>query len=101
MSIGNKVIIGHGAVVIGSKIGNNCIIGQGAVIQEGSVIQDGSIVAAGSTVLPETFIKTNQFYAGNPAVYIRDVTEEEQVEHVKVRSISFYFTLCYILNVEY
>jgi carbonic anhydrase/acetyltransferase-like protein (isoleucine patch superfamily) len=59
------------------------LIGQGAIIQKGSIIEPHSIVAAGSVVLPGTLIPTKQLWAGNPAKYIRDVTDEE-MEHIEM-----------------
>lgn len=55
----------------------------------GSYIENGAVVAAGAVVLPGTFIRKNQLYAGNPAVYIRDVSEEEQEETKKVRNDTY------------
>jgi carbonic anhydrase/acetyltransferase-like protein (isoleucine patch superfamily) len=43
----------------------------------GTIIESFCIVAPGSVVLPNTYISTHQFWAGNPAVYIRDVTDDE------------------------
>lgn len=77
VSIGNFVTIGHGAILTSCEIHDHVLIGQGAIIQEGSVIQSESIVAAGAVVLPGTLIPSKQLWAGNPAIYIRDVTDEE------------------------
>jgi carbonic anhydrase/acetyltransferase-like protein (isoleucine patch superfamily) len=48
------VTIGHGALITSSTIGNRVLIGQGAVVQEGSEIGNNSIIAAGAVVLPGT-----------------------------------------------
>ena len=37
----------------------------------------GSILAPGSVLLPDTLIPTSQLWAGNPAIYIRDVSDAE------------------------
>jgi carbonic anhydrase/acetyltransferase-like protein (isoleucine patch superfamily) len=47
-----QVTIGHGALITSSTIGNRVLIGQGAVVQEGSEIGNNSIIAAGAVVLP-------------------------------------------------
>ena len=77
VDIGDFVTVGHGAMLTSCTIGNHVLIGQGAIIQEGSVVENNSIVAAGAVVLPDTLIPSGQLWAGNPAVYIRDVTEDE------------------------
>jgi carbonic anhydrase/acetyltransferase-like protein (isoleucine patch superfamily) len=50
----SQVTIGHGALITSSTIGNRVLIGQGAVVQEGSEIGNNSIIAAGAVVLPGT-----------------------------------------------
>lgn len=81
------VTVGHGALITSSIVGDYALIGQGAIIQEGSEIGESSIIAAGSVVLPQTFVPPMQLWAGNPAVYVRDVVEEEVAEQKKVPKI--------------
>ena len=45
----------------------------------------GAILAPGTVLLPDTLIPTSQLWAGNPAVYIRDVTEAEVDKSEKVK----------------
>ena len=54
--IGNHVTVGHGAILHGATIEDNCLIGMGAVILSGAVIGHGSIVGAGSVVPPKMII---------------------------------------------
>ena len=60
------------------------MIGQGSIIQEGSDIGSNTIIAAGSVILPGTLVPSGQLWAGNPAVYVRDVSEEELASFGKV-----------------
>mmetsp|Transcript_16748 Transcript_16748/g.36272 ORF Transcript_16748/g.36272 Transcript_16748/m.36272 type:complete len:190 (-) Transcript_16748:50-619(-) len=83
VEIGDQVTIGHGALITSCTIGNRCLIGQGSVVQEGCEIGNNSIVAAGAVVLPGTLIPSQQLWAGNPAVYVRDVTEDEMSGFIK------------------
>lgn len=87
MEIGNYVTVGHGALLTSCTIGDNVLIGQGAIIQEGSIIESNSIVAAGAVVLPETLVPSGQLWAGNPAIFVRDVTDEEIANLEKVSKI--------------
>ena len=60
-----------------------------------------SIVAAGSNVLPGTFIASGQFWAGNPAAFIRETTEEEHAEITKVCRVQHYpsiYSLTLLIN---
>jgi carbonic anhydrase/acetyltransferase-like protein (isoleucine patch superfamily) len=72
------------------------LIGQGSVIQEGAVVERNSIVAAGAVVLPGTLVPSGQLWAGNPAAFVRNVTDEEVANFQKVCSTS----LRYLYNIS-
>ncbi|UCF79375.1 MAG: gamma carbonic anhydrase family protein [Candidatus Eiseniibacteriota bacterium] len=73
--IGDGVTIGHGCILHGSRLGNNCLIGMGAVIMDGAEIGEGCIVASGSVVLQGTRIEPGTLVAGIPAVKKKEVGE--------------------------
>ena len=54
--VGSRVSIGHGAVIHGCHIEDDCLIGMNATILNGAVIGAGSLVAAGSVVLENTVV---------------------------------------------
>mmetsp|Transcript_21454 Transcript_21454/g.35913 ORF Transcript_21454/g.35913 Transcript_21454/m.35913 type:complete len:228 (+) Transcript_21454:102-785(+) len=83
VEIGDQVTIGHGALLTSCTVGNRSLIGQGAVIQEGAEVGNGAMVAAGAVVLPGTIVPDKQLWAGNPAAYVRDVTEDELTAFIK------------------
>lgn len=68
--------VGHGAVIHGAQLGQNCLIGMNAVIMDDAVIGDESIVGAMSFVKAETKIPKRSLVVGNPAEVIRLVTDE-------------------------
>ena len=80
----NHVTVGHGAVLRSCVIKDRCIVGMNAVISEGCVMERTSMVAAGSVLLPHTVVPSGQLWAGNPAVYIRDLKFEEIESFEKV-----------------
>jgi serine acetyltransferase/uncharacterized Tic20 family protein len=49
------------------KIGNKCIVGAGAIIMPGVVMEDNAILAAGAIVTKNTVLKKNKVFGGNPA----------------------------------
>ena len=53
----------------------------------------GAILAPGTVLLPDTLIPTSQLWAGNPAVYIRDVTEAEVDKSEKVKFQEYLFLI--------
>jgi carbonic anhydrase/acetyltransferase-like protein (isoleucine patch superfamily) len=51
-SIGERVTIGHGAVVHGATVGDDCLIGMRATVLNGARIEPGCLIAAGAVVPP-------------------------------------------------
>lgn len=77
VSIGDKVTICPGAILTSCTVGSNSLVGAGAIIQTGCDIGPECVVAAGSVVPADTVIPRGQFWAGNPAKYVRDTDEVE------------------------
>lgn len=80
--IGNNVSIGHGAMLHGCTIKDNCLIGIGAIILDGAELEQGLIVAAGSLVPPNKKLDSGYLYVGSPAKKLRELTEIEKA-HLK------------------
>ncbi|MCU1535023.1 MAG: gamma carbonic anhydrase family protein [Glaciihabitans sp.] len=78
--IGENVSVGHGAVIHGCTIEDDCLIGMNATVLNRAVIGAGSLVAAGSVVLEDTVIPPGSLVAGVPAKVRRALTEEERVK---------------------
>jgi carbonic anhydrase/acetyltransferase-like protein (isoleucine patch superfamily) len=76
--VGSGVSIGHGAVVHGCVIEDDCLIGMGATILNRAVIGTGSLVAAGAVVLEDTVIPPGSLVAGVPAKVRRELSAEER-----------------------
>jgi carbonic anhydrase/acetyltransferase-like protein (isoleucine patch superfamily) len=76
--VGSGVSIGHGAVVHGCVIEDDCLIGMGATILNRAVIGAGSLVAAGAVVLEDTVIPPGSLVAGVPAKVRRELSDEER-----------------------
>ena len=63
--IGNDVSVGHNAIIHGAKIGNNVLIGAGAKVLGSFKVGDNSVIAANSVVLHE--VPENCTCVGAPA----------------------------------
>lgn len=74
--IGRGVSIGHGAVVHGCKVGDNCLIGMNAVVME-SEIGPNCVIGAGAVVTAGKNIPAGSLVMGVPAKVIRQLTEDE------------------------
>lgn len=75
--IGNKVTVGHSAVLHGCIIEDEAFVGMGATLLDGVVVEKHAMVAAGSLVRQDTRIPSGEVWAGNPAKFLRKLTEEE------------------------
>ncbi|MCP5404853.1 MAG: gamma carbonic anhydrase family protein [Pseudomonadaceae bacterium] len=76
--IGNRVTIGHGAIVHGCQIHDDCLIGMGSKVLDGAVVQAFSMVAAGALVSPGKVVESGWLWAGVPAKPVRRLTDEER-----------------------
>ena len=68
--------IGHGAVIHGATIGNNCLVGMNAVIMDDVTVGDECIIGALSFVKAGMHIPNRKMVVGNPAAIIKDVSDE-------------------------
>jgi hypothetical protein len=55
-------------------------VGAGAIVMEGALVEKHARVGEGSVVHPGRRIPSGQLWAGNPAVYVRDLSKTEVAE---------------------
>lgn len=75
-TIGNRVSIGHNAIVHGCTLQDDVLIGMGSIVMDGCVIESGSIVGAGAVVTQGTRVEAGSVYAGIPARKVKDMSPE-------------------------
>ncbi len=68
--------IGHGAIIHGGTIGENCLIGMNSVIMDEVIIESNCIVGALSFVAAKTIVPERSLLIGNPAKVIKSVSDE-------------------------
>ena len=83
LTVGSRVSIGHGAVLHGCTIEDDCLIGMNSTVLNGAVIGAGSLVAAGSVVLENTIVPAGSLVAGVPAKAVRRLSAEEQASLIE------------------
>lgn len=76
--IGERVTIGHGAVLHGRSIGDLAVIGMGAVVSVWSEIGERTIIAEGSVVKLRQVVPAGVIAAGNPAQVVRAVAPSDE-----------------------
>ena len=77
LKVGDDVTIGHRVVLHGCSVGNRCLIGMGAIVMDGATVEDEVIIGAGAIVTPGTRCESRSLYVGSPARRIRTLTDKE------------------------
>jgi carbonic anhydrase/acetyltransferase-like protein (isoleucine patch superfamily) len=78
VNVGNRVTVGHRAILHGCTVDDEALIGMGAIVLNGAHVGAGCLVAAGAVVREGARIPPNSLVAGIPAVVRRDVTAAER-----------------------
>lgn len=85
--IGDRVTVGHMALLHACVIETGGFIGMKAVVLDGSVVEGDAMVAAGAMVTPNKRVPTGELWAGSPAKKMRELSKAEidgflpQAEH--------------------
>ncbi|MBL4656859.1 MAG: gamma carbonic anhydrase family protein [Flavobacteriales bacterium] len=83
--IGNKVSIGHNAIIHGCEIHDRVLIGMGAIVMDNTVIESEVVVAAGAVVPENSKLERGGVYAGVPAKRIKELDSrliEGEIERI-------------------
>ena len=75
--IGDYVTVGHGVILHGCEIGNECLIGMGSIVMDDAVIESQVMLGAGSLVPAGKRLESHSLYIGRPATRVRALTPEE------------------------
>jgi carbonic anhydrase/acetyltransferase-like protein (isoleucine patch superfamily) len=76
--LGNRVTLGHRAIVHASEVKDGAMIAIGATVLSRCVVGEGAVVAAGAVVLEGTTIPPHTLWAGCPAKQIKELTESQR-----------------------
>jgi len=71
VTIGKHVTLGHGAIVHGAEVEDNCIIGMHATVLNGAKIGKGSIVGANTLVTENMMVPENSLVLGIPGKIVK------------------------------
>jgi len=73
------IIIGEGASggALGIAIGDRVLIGMGAIIMDGAIVEPDVIVGGGSVVSPGKTLTSGGLFVGSPAKLVRALRQEE------------------------
>lgn len=85
LRVGERVSVGHRAVLHGCTIEDEVLVGMGAVVLNGARIGTGSLLAAGTIVLEGTEIPPRSLVAGVPGK-IRRKLDDAAVERIRANA---------------
>ncbi len=77
LDIGERVTVGHRAILHGCNIGNECLIGMGAIVMDGARLEDRVLLGAGSLVMQGMALQGDYLWVGSPVRKLRPLTEQE------------------------
>ena len=77
-TIGKRVTVGHGAVVHGALVQDDCLIGIGAIVLNKAVVGRGSLIGSGAVVTEGTVIPPDSLVLGVPAKVVRQLSPEQR-----------------------
>ena len=78
LTIGNRVTVGHKAILHGCEIADECLVGMGAIVMDRVVVEPGVIIGAGALIPPGKVLRSGYLYTGSPARQARPLTEQEK-----------------------
>lgn len=75
--VGDKVTVGHSAVLHGCIVADECIIGMGSILLDNCKIGKQTIIGAGAVIPMNKVIPDGVVVMGNPYKVVRDVTDKD------------------------
>lgn len=76
--LGDRVTVGHRAIVHACTVEDDVLVGMGAIILDGARIGARSIIAAGALVTKNMQVPAGSLVMGSPARVVRALTQQEQ-----------------------
>lgn len=82
VTLGAGCSVGHGAILHGCTVGDNCTIGMGAIVLDGAMIGNNCLVGAGAVVTGKMNAPDGSLILGNPAQVVKEL-KPEQIEGIR------------------
>lgn len=76
--VGERVTVGHGAILHACTVGDEVLIGMNAVVLDGAEIGERSIIGANALVTAGTKVPPGSLFLGSPGKVVRSLTDAEQ-----------------------
>jgi len=76
--VGERVSVGHRAIIHACEIGDETLVGMGAIVMDGAVIGPRCVIAAGALVTKGFRAPEGSLIMGAPAKIVRELTAKER-----------------------
>ena len=76
--VGERVTVGHRAVIHGCDVGRGCLVGMGAILLDNARIGEGCLIGASSLVKVGAEIPAHSVVMGAPGRVVRETTEKDR-----------------------
>ena len=77
-TVGDRVTVGHGVILHGCTVEDDCLIGMGSIILDNAVVESGSIVGAGALIPPGKRVPAGSVVVGNPFKLLRPASDADR-----------------------
>ena len=78
LCLGDRVTVGHRAILHGCEIADACFIGMGCTILDGAVLESYTMLGAGSLVTSGKHLEGGYLWLGRPARKLRPLSDKER-----------------------
>jgi gamma-carbonic anhydrase len=75
--IGEDALVGHNCMIHGGIIKDRGFTGLSATVMNGAIVESDAMLAAGAMLTQGKRVPTGQLWAGSPARFVRELTEEQ------------------------
>ncbi|MCI4671207.1 MAG: gamma carbonic anhydrase family protein [Bacteroidia bacterium] len=87
-TVGDRVVVGHRAILHGCKVEDEVLIGMGAIILDLAVVPRHTIVGAGALVTERKQLESGFLYAGVPAKKIKPLSDR-QIQMISIGALHY------------
>lgn len=86
--IGKGVTVGHLALLHACILHDHSFVGMGSKVIDNAVVETNGMVAAGALISPKKVVGRNQLWAGVPAKFFRELSQEE-IDYIKISESNY------------
>ena len=75
--IGDRVTVGHGAIIHGCRVESDCLIGMHATLLDGAIVSHHCIIGANTLITQNKTIPPYSLVLGSPGKIVRTLTADD------------------------